>query len=238
MNTTTSSPQQSHRAADVLRLLQTAFPKDWENHLRNIIGVTDPRDLSLAELARFTDRVFWHVKQMGIKDPAAWLITYRAREDARMAALVPVEIEASVEIAGEISVQRDSVELEPVKLGVEASGGRPPTPVAATFTSQTTKAELLSRARAAIADGERSLRDAAETLALAQKDFDATQREMAEAVGRSASWVNRLLKMASIGIQGMQPVRPHDEGWSRCACATADQGIRAGEAEGDTHDFG
>jgi hypothetical protein len=30
MNTTTSSPQQSHRAADLLRLLQTAFPKDWK----------------------------------------------------------------------------------------------------------------------------------------------------------------------------------------------------------------
>jgi hypothetical protein len=61
-----------------------------------------------------------------------------------------------------------------------------------TRSNATTKAELLSRAKVAIEDGERSLRDAAEALALAHKDFDATQREIAAAVGKSAAWVNRL----------------------------------------------
>ena len=47
MSTTTPSQQQGHRAADVVRLLQKAFPRDWENHLRNL-GVTDPADLAPA----------------------------------------------------------------------------------------------------------------------------------------------------------------------------------------------
>ena len=68
MSTTTPSQQQGHRAADLVRLLQTAFPRDWEKHLR-ILGVTDPADLSPAELAKFTDEVFWRVTQTGIKRP-------------------------------------------------------------------------------------------------------------------------------------------------------------------------
>jgi hypothetical protein len=75
MSTTTPS-QQHQRADDLVRLLWTAFPTNWEKHLRNL-GVTDPADLSPAELAEFTNEVFWRVKQMGIKDPAAWLVTYR-----------------------------------------------------------------------------------------------------------------------------------------------------------------
>jgi predicted transcriptional regulator len=58
----------------------------------------------------------------------------------------------------------------------------------------TTKAELLSRAKNAIESGDQSLREAADALALAQEDFDTTQREIAEAVGKSAAWVNRLLR--------------------------------------------
>src|SRR5260370_806830 len=57
----------------------------------------------------------------------------------------------------------------------------------------TTKAELLSRAKAAIESGEQSMHDAAEALGLAQEDHSASQREMAEAIGKSASWVNKLL---------------------------------------------
>jgi len=71
-----------------------------------------------------------------------------------------------------------------------------------TRSNATTKAELLSRAKVAIEDGERSLRDAAEALALAHKDFDATQREIAAAVGKSAAWVNRLLQWQKEGCPG------------------------------------
>jgi hypothetical protein len=80
--------------------------------------------------------------------------------------------------------------------------------VTATITNSTTKAELLSRARAAIESGEQFLHDAAEALALAQKDFDATQREIAESIGRSASWVNRLLKWRRSGYKEYSPFGP------------------------------
>ena len=61
--------------------------------------------------------MFWEVKQTGIKDPAAWLVTHRALEKARTAPLVQVEPEASMESAVDISVQLDFIELEPGKLG-------------------------------------------------------------------------------------------------------------------------
>ena len=201
MSTITPSPQQGPRAADVVQLLQIAFPNHWEKHLRNY-GVTDPGNLPPAELAQFTDHAFWLVKQTGIKDPAAWLATHRAMVEATM---------APVEMASDIPVKGHSIELEPGKLGVgpaKTSGAMPPTPVAATVTRRTTKAELLTRARAAIEAGESSVRDAAEALALAQKDFNATQREMAEAVGRSASWVNRLLKWRRSGFKEHSPFGP------------------------------
>jgi hypothetical protein len=142
MSTTTPSHQQGHHAADLVRLLQTAFPRDWEKHLR-ILGVTDPTVLSPAELAKFTDEVFWRVTQTGIKDPAAWLVTHRARMEASTAPLIPVEVKAPVETAADyISVQRDSVELEPVTLEMapaKTSSPQPPKPVAATPTSRTTE---------------------------------------------------------------------------------------------------
>jgi hypothetical protein len=72
----------------------------------------------------------------------------------------------------------------------------------------TTKGELLERARAAIEAGEQSLHDAAEALALAQEDFGATQREIATAVGRSVSWVNRLLKWRQSGYEDNSPFGP------------------------------
>jgi Homeodomain-like domain len=77
-----------------------------------------------------------------------------------------------------------------------------------TRSNMTTKAELLSRAKVAIDAGETSLRDAAEALALAVDDFKATQREIADAVGRSASWVNRLLKWRRTGYREYSPFGP------------------------------
>jgi hypothetical protein len=58
-----------------------------------------------------------------------------------MAPVAPIELEAPVEIAGNIAVQRDSVELEPVKLEVDlakTSGASPPTPVSATSRMSST----------------------------------------------------------------------------------------------------
>ena len=58
--------------------------------------------------------------------------------------------------------------------------------------------ELLKRARAAIESGEDFLRAAAEDLAAAQAQ-GATQRHIAEGVGKSAAWVNRLLRWRDTG---------------------------------------
>jgi hypothetical protein len=74
--------------------------------------------------------------------------------------------------------------------------------------NMTTKTELLCRAKAAIDAGESSLHEAAEALALAQQDFNTTQREIAEAVGRSLGWVNRLLKWRRSGYRESSPFGP------------------------------
>jgi hypothetical protein len=54
-----------------------------------------------------------------------------------------------------------------------------------------TVTELLIRAKKAIESGHASLRDAAEAIAAAQQQ-GATQRRIADAVGKSPAWVNRL----------------------------------------------
>jgi hypothetical protein len=67
--------------------------------------------------------------------------------------------------------------------------------------------ELLSRAKRAIESGETSLRAPAEDNPAAQEQ-GATQREIAEAVGKSAAWVNRLLKWRDSGYQDVTPFGP------------------------------
>jgi hypothetical protein len=66
----------------------------------------------------------------------------------------------------------------------------------------TTKANLLSRAKDLIEAGDQSFHDAAETLALVREDFKASQREIAEAIGKSPAWVNRLLQWRRQGFVG------------------------------------
>jgi hypothetical protein len=63
-----------------------------------------------------------------------------------------------------------------------------------------TVTELLSRARSAIQSSENSLRSAAEDIASAQEQ-GATQRQVAQEVGKSPAWVNRLLKWRQSGYQ-------------------------------------
>jgi hypothetical protein len=141
MSTITPSPGQSSMA-DVVLMLQTAYPRDWENHLRNFFGASVPADLPPAELARFTERVSWMVKQAGIKDPAGWLAFQRAQEEkkkekeAAMALAAAIEWEALIETGDETPIQRDSVEPEPVKLGGNPVCSEPPAsaPAAAVVT--------------------------------------------------------------------------------------------------------
>jgi hypothetical protein len=61
--------------------------------------------------------------------------------------------------------------------------------------------DLLKQAKRAIADGEASLKEAAECISKAQAR-GATQRQIAEAVGKSAAWVNRLLAWRAGGFIG------------------------------------
>jgi len=60
--------------------------------------------------------------------------------------------------------------------------------------------ELLIRAKHAIASGETSMHAAAEDIAAAQEQ-GATQRQIAEVVGKSAAWVNGLLKWRQSGYK-------------------------------------
>jgi hypothetical protein len=183
-----TSMREGPTVAQVMALLQTALPKHWEQLLRNRLGATDPTDLTPAEFVSFTQHVFWVVKQHGIKDPTAWL-AYREQPDAKAA---PAKPGSPVEIA-DIALQRKSAGSKPVALEnspATTSAAAPPRPVARTAAYGTTKAEVLSRAQVAIEAGD-SRRDTAERFACAQEDFRASQREIARAVGRAASSVNR-----------------------------------------------
>jgi hypothetical protein len=91
-------------------------------------------------------------------------------------------------------------------------------------TNTTTKTELLIRAREAVDAGSRSLRDAAEALGLAEEDHSASQREMAEAVGRSPAWVNALLKWRKSDYEDSSPF---DRARSRLAAKQARKAIPA-----------
>jgi hypothetical protein len=73
-----------------------------------------------------------------------------------------------------------------------------------------TVTELLSRAKHAIESGETSLHVAAEDIAAAQEQ-GATQREIAEAVGKSAAWVNRLLAWRRQGYRDDTPFGPQEK---------------------------
>jgi hypothetical protein len=59
---------------------------------------------------------------------------------------------------------------------------------------------LHDKARRAIESGENKLREAAEFLAHAQA-LGASQRQTAKAIGKSATWVNQLLKWRDRGYQ-------------------------------------
>jgi hypothetical protein len=140
--------------AHIVELLQTAYPKAWEQHLRNRLADTDPADLTPAELAKFTNHVFWLVKQAGIREPAAWLV-FRAKTDAKAAPAAPAKLKCPVEIS-DVAAQQKSAEREPVTVvtsSATTSPASPPRP--RTVACGTTKADVLSRAKAAVDPGPR-----------------------------------------------------------------------------------
>jgi hypothetical protein len=116
-----------------------------------------------------------------------------------------------VKVAPDVAVRQNPVELEPVKPGVDlakTSGASPPTSETATGTNSTTIAELLSRAKLAIEAGEKSLREAADAMAIAQEVYGASQQEIAAAVGKSQAWVSRVLQWRREGFKDDTPFGP------------------------------
>jgi hypothetical protein len=100
------------RFASMVRMLQTACPKDWKLHLRNM-GVSASDDLSPADLDRITKHVFWMVPQAGIKNPAGWMEFDMARVEAASASVEP---ETTLKVALDVAIRPNPVELESVKL--------------------------------------------------------------------------------------------------------------------------
>ena len=80
-------------------------------------------------------------------------------------------------------------------------------PIARPIEYRITKTEVLNRVKAALEAGE-SLRNIAERLAAAKEDFHASQREIGRALGRSASWVNRVLSWRQSGYKQSSPFGP------------------------------
>jgi predicted DNA-binding transcriptional regulator AlpA len=76
--------RQGVTVAHIVGLLQQAYPKRWQQILRDRLGDRKPAELTLAELVEFTDYVFWSVKQTGMPDPAAVLV-HRVQLDAKKA---------------------------------------------------------------------------------------------------------------------------------------------------------
>jgi hypothetical protein len=178
-----SLSREAPTATQLVELLQAAYPINWEQLLAKrlgVIGVTDPVDLiTPAQLDKFRDQVFQSVRQVGIADPAAW-IAHRAQ------------------------LQPKSADCEPVAKS-------PPTALSRSASvsalDRMTKTEMLSRAKTGVEAGV-GWRDIAEILACAQEHFHVSQREIAHAIGRSASSVNRLLKWRGSGYQQSSPFGP------------------------------
>jgi hypothetical protein len=195
-------------SAQLVELLQTAYPINWEQLLRHRLdafGISDLADLTPANLAKFRHQVFSSVRQTGIKDPVAWMAN---QEQFKAQAAAP-KLRYPVGV-GDTAAQRKPAGREPVAVEnspatASAASALPSVPRPVLFG--TTKAEVLNCAKAAVGSRAR-LPDIAERLACAHIDFHASQREIARAIGRSASWVNRLLKWRQSGYEQCSPFGP------------------------------
>ena len=176
--------------AQLVELFLTAHPINGEQRLHRCLGslgVTDPADLTPDKLAEFRDLVFRSAKQAGIKDPAAWVLH-------------------RVQVEPKVSKSQCPVQLKATTCQPKSSAASAPPPAPRTVLYGTTKAEVLSGAKAAVEAGA-PWREIAERLACAQ-DFHATQREMGRAIGRAPSTVNRLLRWRQSGYSQRSPFGP------------------------------
>ena len=188
-----------------------------------VFAIPQERNRYIVTLVR--DRPQWLKKNVG---------RWRRIEDVQQeAAPLVLPAESEVDLGAEPAEPNGQTSFRGVRDNGDASpqdAASAVTLVAATVTNWTTKAEVLSCARAAIEAGE-DRRNVTELLAIAQNDFHATQREIAAAVGRSARWEPSARRVGQ--VQGTQSVRAHDEGRSYRARAATDQGIKAALAQGD-----
>jgi hypothetical protein len=94
--------------------------------------------------------------------------------------------------------------------------------------------ELLARAKAFIDRGEDALRAAAEDIAAA-RDRGKSQREIAQAVGRSVAWVNRLMRWHRDGFKET-PFGPQSRASRRRAQLAVQSAERAGGRPSSTYE--
>ncbi len=192
--------------AQLVELFRAAQPITWEQLLPKrlaTLGVARPEDLTPAKLAKFKDQVFRSANQNGIKDPDGWISQRAELETEAAAPDLRCPAQGRDTAARQKSVEREPVAIRPAR--ASAASVSPPMPRSALFGK--TKAEVLSRARAAVEAGA-SRRHVAEMLACAQEDFHASQREIGREIGRSASTVNRLLKWRLSGYKQPSPFGP------------------------------
>ena len=198
--------RESPTVAQLVELFRAAQPITWEQLLPKrlaTLGVARPEDLTPAKLAKFKDQVFRSANQNGIKDPDGWISQRAELETEAAAPDLRCPAQGRDTAAPQKSAEREPVAIRPAR--ASAASVSPPMPRSALFGK--TKAEVLSRARAAVEAGA-SRRHIAEMLACAQEDFHASQREIGRAIGRSASTVNRLLKWRLSGYKQPSPFGP------------------------------
>src|SRR6185295_2143645 len=70
------------------------------------------------------------------------------------------------------------------------------------------KDELLSRAKTLLGDSYQSLRQVAQALVKAKELHEASQAEMARAIGKSEAWVSQVLRWCRSGFTGESPFGP------------------------------
>jgi hypothetical protein len=147
-----TTPDQK-RFASIVRMLQTAYPKDWERHLHNL-GTTASASPSSADLDRIQERVFWMVPQAGLKNPAGWIEFDMARVEAASASVEP---EAPLKVALPIPVRQRPAEFEPVKLGTDLAKTTGASPMGSATGSKVPAARIatdMARVEAASASVE------------------------------------------------------------------------------------
>ena len=161
-----------------------------------------PQERNRYIFALVRDRPQWLKKNVG---------RWRRIEDVQQEAAPPAPpAESEIDLGAEPAGPNGQTSSPGVRDNGDASpqdAASAVTLVAATVTNWTTKAEVLSYARAAKEAGENP-RNVIELLAIAENDFHATQRESGKAVGHCAGTISRMLKWRRSGYKGRSPFGP------------------------------